>query len=111
MGELSPAGIDIAVLVVAALLYAFIWLASRNLSRLAKILSRVAPLGLIIPLMIYLSVYPAGRQPSFATREAAPPAGYGGAPRNGGADATAKRAEEEQQAAAAKQAEAATGGC
>jgi esterase/lipase superfamily enzyme len=105
MAELSPATIDIAILVAAALLYAFIWFVSRNLSRLAKILARVAPLGLVIPLMLYLSVVPAARQPNLATREAsAPPAGYGGAQRNGSPDAAAQRAEQEQRAAAEERA-------
>jgi esterase/lipase superfamily enzyme len=55
MAELSPTGVEIAILVAGALLYAFIWVATRNLSRAAKILARVAPLGLIVPVMIYLA--------------------------------------------------------
>ncbi len=100
MAELSPAGTDIAILIAGALLYAFIWFATRNLSRGAKILARVAPLGLIIPLMIYLSMVPAARQPNFASKEAAAPAkGYAKAAPDGDADRAAMRAEEERAAA------------
>ena len=62
MAELSPTGVEIAILVAGALLYAFIWFATRNLSRAAKILARAAPLGLIVPAMIYLSALPGSRQ-------------------------------------------------
>ena len=61
MAELTPAGIEIAILVAGALLYAFIWFATRNLSRVAKILARLAPLGLIVPVMIYLSALSGSR--------------------------------------------------
>ena len=61
MAELTPAGIEIAMLVAGALLYAFIWFATRNLSRVAKILARLAPLGLIVPVMIYLSALSGSR--------------------------------------------------
>src|SRR5437762_1718186 len=50
--------------------------ATRNLSRAAKILARAAPLGLIIPVMVYLSAVPTSR-PQMASRAptaAAPPA-------------------------------------
>ena len=76
MAELSPAVIGIAIPVVGALIYAFIWFATRNLSRAAKILARAAPLGLIIPVMVYLSAVPTSR-PQMASRAptaAAPPA-------------------------------------
>jgi hypothetical protein len=46
---------QIAILVAGVLLYAFIWFATRNLSRVGKILARLAPLGLVLPAMIYLS--------------------------------------------------------
>jgi esterase/lipase superfamily enzyme len=55
MAELSPASVEIAIPVMGALIYAFIWFATRNMSRAAKILARVVPLGLIVPVMIYLS--------------------------------------------------------
>ena len=42
MAELSPASVEIAILLAGALIYAFIWFATRNLSRLAKILARRA---------------------------------------------------------------------
>ena len=53
MAELSPAGANIAILVVGVLLYALIWYATRDLSRFAKVLARAAPLGLLIPLLLY----------------------------------------------------------
>ena len=55
MVQLSPPSLDVAVLVVGLVLYAFIWFATRNLSRVGKILARLAPLGLVIPAMVYLS--------------------------------------------------------
>ena len=61
MAELSPAVIEIAIPVVGALLYALIWFATGNLSRVGKIVARVVPLGLIVPIMLYLSG--SGRMP------------------------------------------------
>jgi esterase/lipase superfamily enzyme len=61
MSELSPPGVEIAVLVAGAMLYAFIWFATRNLSRVGKILARLAPLGLVIPAMVYLSALSGAR--------------------------------------------------
>ena len=55
MIQLSPPSLEVAVLVVGVVLYAFIWLATRGLSRVGKILARLAPLGLVIPAMVYLS--------------------------------------------------------
>ncbi len=74
MAQLSPAGVNIAIVVVGALLYAFIWFATRDLSRLAKILARLAPLGLIIPVLLYLSMAAAPKRDAMAPRPApAPP--------------------------------------
>ena len=50
MAELSPAIVEIAIPVVGALLYALIWFATGNLSRVGKIVARVVPLGLIVPI-------------------------------------------------------------
>jgi luciferase family oxidoreductase group 1 len=55
MADFSPASVEITILIAGALIYAFIWFASRNLSRAAKILARVVPLGLVVPVMIYVS--------------------------------------------------------
>src|SRR5262249_23350579 len=53
--ELSPPSPQIVVLIAGVVLYVFIWFATRNLSRVGKILARLAPLGLVIPAMVYLS--------------------------------------------------------
>src|SRR5215470_7733276 len=55
MAELSPPSPEIVVLIAGVVLYVFIWFATRNLSRVGKILARLAPLGLVIPAMVYLS--------------------------------------------------------
>jgi hypothetical protein len=55
MADFWPASVEVAVLVAGALIYALIWFATRNLSRAAQILARVVPLGLVIPVMIYVS--------------------------------------------------------
>jgi esterase/lipase superfamily enzyme len=55
MGGLTQSLFEIAIPVTAALIYAFIWVASRNFSRLGKILARLVPLGFILPVMIYLA--------------------------------------------------------
>ena len=56
MAELSPAGVNIAVLAVAVVLYGIIWFATRGLSRFAKVLARLSPLGLLIPALLYVSM-------------------------------------------------------
>src|SRR5262249_44268750 len=55
MAEFSPPSPEIVVLIAGVVLYVFIWFATRNLSRVGKILARLAPLGLVIPAMVYLS--------------------------------------------------------
>jgi esterase/lipase superfamily enzyme len=55
MGGLTPSFLEIAIPVTAALIYAFIWVASRKLSRAGKIVVRLLPLGLILPVMIYVA--------------------------------------------------------
>src|SRR5438128_1431381 len=55
MADFSPASVEVAVLVAGALIYALIWFATRNLSRVAQILARVVPLGLVVPVMSYVS--------------------------------------------------------
>ena len=75
MAELSPAIINSAILVVGALLYAFIWYATGDLSRFAKVLARLAPLGLLIPALIYVSMLSAPRQAAMAPQPAPEPTG------------------------------------
>jgi esterase/lipase superfamily enzyme len=65
MADFSP-----AIPIAGALIYAFIWFATRNLSRVAKILARVVPLGLIVPVMVYLS---GSSRLAMAPRPAPPP--------------------------------------
>jgi esterase/lipase superfamily enzyme len=55
MAQVSVPSPEIAVLIAGVVLYVFIWFATRNLSRAGKILARLAPLGLVIPAMVYLS--------------------------------------------------------
>src|SRR5262245_39024099 len=85
MGEVSPAAVNIAILAAGLLLYALIWYLTRGLPRLAKVLARLLPLGLVLPAMIILSgqnLAPrkevASAPPLPTTRGEAPPAG--GAP-------------------------------
>ena len=61
MVQFSPPSLEIAVLGAGVVLYLFIWFATRNLSRVGKILGRLAPLGLVIPAMVYLSSLPGAR--------------------------------------------------
>ncbi len=74
MAELSPAIINIAVLVVGVLLYALIWYATRGLSRFAKVLARAAPLGLLIPALMYASMISTSRPSKMAARAPTEPA-------------------------------------
>lgn len=55
MGGLTPSFLEIAIPVTAALVYALIWVASRGFSRVGKIVTRLLPLGLILPLIIYVA--------------------------------------------------------
>ncbi|HZT50045.1 MAG TPA: alpha/beta hydrolase, partial [Hyphomicrobiaceae bacterium] len=90
--------VDIAIVVVAALLYGFIWFASRNLSRLAKIICRLAPLGLVIPVILFTSgIRLEQPPPTMAGRD-----GGGGASRE--AEVAARKEAEEQRAAAERRA-------
>jgi hypothetical protein len=73
MAELLPAGVEIAIPVAGALLYACIWFATRNLSRAAKILGRVAPLGLIAPVTLYLSGLHGSGRPDITSMPAPAP--------------------------------------
>jgi esterase/lipase superfamily enzyme len=66
MADLSPANAGIAVFIVLAFLYGIVWYASRGLSRFAKILARVAPLGVLIPVLLYVSM--ASRAPMTGAR-------------------------------------------
>jgi esterase/lipase superfamily enzyme len=80
MLDISPTFIEVAVPVVAGLLYAVIWYATRGLPRLAKVLARVLPLMVIVPAVLYVSLgMPAQRE-----RATAPRMAEGPAPRDGG---------------------------
>jgi esterase/lipase superfamily enzyme len=70
----EPAALNIAVLVVGASLYGLIWYASRGLSRFAKVLARVVPLGLLIPALLYVPLH--STRPA-QVGSARPPAGPG----------------------------------
>ena len=56
MFELPSIYFDVAVPVVAGLLYAIIWYATRGLPRLAKVLARLLPLIMIVPAVLYFSL-------------------------------------------------------
>ena len=76
MAELSPPSPEFVVLIAGLALYVFIWFATRNLSRVGKILARLAPLGLVIPVMVYLSSLSGPRPdgaPTAPTMSQAPP--------------------------------------
>ena len=55
MDNLSPLMVDVAVAGTGLLLYAMLWYVSRDMSRFAKVLARLAPLTLIVPILIVLS--------------------------------------------------------
>src|SRR5262245_14403228 len=77
MAQLSAPSPEIAVPIAGVVLYLFIWFATRNLSRVGKILARLAPLGLVIPAMVYLSSLSGtrlGGAPLTPTMSQAPPA-------------------------------------
>jgi esterase/lipase superfamily enzyme len=109
MADFSPASVEITILIAGALIYALIWFASRNLSRAAKILARVVPLGLVVPVMIYVSGTTSKPATAPYVESHAPPAQQQ-AKRNGPADtAEAERrrvAEAEAQQRAAEEARA-----
>jgi esterase/lipase superfamily enzyme len=73
MAELSPATVNIAVLVVGAILYGLIWYGTRGLPRFAQMLARLAPLFLLVPVLLYVSMISAPRPPTMAQRPAPPP--------------------------------------
>jgi esterase/lipase superfamily enzyme len=72
MADLSPAAVAIAVLVVAAILYAWIWYATRGLSRFAQMLALLAPVFLLIPALLYMSMLRAPERMAMAPRPAPP---------------------------------------
>src|SRR4029079_6915843 len=93
MPELSRAGFELAVLGAGLLLYAIIWIATRRLSRVGKVLARLAPLGLVIPLMIYLaSTLPVPRMGMEAPTASKPGPREYQAERGGGREATDRTA-------------------
>ena len=73
MADLSPAAVAIAVLVVAAILYAWIWYATRGLSRFAQMLALLTPVFLLIPALLYMSMLRAPERMAMAPRPAPPP--------------------------------------
>ncbi|HEY7085975.1 MAG TPA: alpha/beta hydrolase [Hyphomicrobiaceae bacterium] len=80
MAEPSPPSPEVVVLIAGLVLYVFIWFATRDLSRVGKILARLAPLGLVIPIMVYLSSWSGTRPdgtPTAPTMSQAPPVGRG----------------------------------
>jgi hypothetical protein len=89
MGEVSPAAVNIAVLAAGLLLYALIWYLTRGLPRLAKVLARLLPLGLVLPAMIILSGQDYAARKEVATAPA-PPGAHREAPSTGGAPAPAE---------------------
>ena len=70
MADLSPAAVNVAVLLVAAILYAVIWYATRGLSRFAQMLARLAPLSLLIPGLLYMSTLSTRERMAMAPRPA-----------------------------------------
>ena len=106
MAELSPPGVEIAIVVAGALLYAFIWVATRNLSRAAKILARLAPLGVIVPAMIYLAGLSSSRLETTSEAPTAAPPVASPAPREHRTErnGSGQTAEVEQQRRAAEEA-------
>ena len=73
MAELSPATVNIAVLVVGAILYGLIWYGTRGLPRFAQMLARLAPLFLLVPVLLYVSMISAPRPPTMAHKPAPQP--------------------------------------
>jgi len=73
MADLSPAIVNIAVLVAGAILYALVWHATRGLPRFAQMLARLAPLFMLIPVLLYASMISAPRPPTMAHRPAPQP--------------------------------------
>jgi esterase/lipase superfamily enzyme len=73
MADLSPAAVAVAVLLVAAILYAWIWHATRGLSRFAQMLALLAPVFLLIPALLYMSMLRAPERMAMAPRPAPPP--------------------------------------
>jgi esterase/lipase superfamily enzyme len=102
MAELWSAHAEIAIVVAAGLVYGFIWFATRSLSRLAKIMARVAPLGLVIPVMLYLSGTVQTRKPVTAGAPASAERSDGGSRRE--AEVAQAPGAEEARATAERQA-------
>jgi esterase/lipase superfamily enzyme len=101
MADLPPASTGIAVAVVLAFLYGLVWYASRGMSRFAKILARVAPLGLLVPIVLYVSMAFNARAPMTAARPPAAEQRSTGAEsrRQSEAEAERRRQEESRRAA------------
>src|SRR5262245_3468677 len=89
MGEVSPAAVNIGILAAGLLLYALIWYLTRGLPRVAKVLARLLPLGVVLPAMIFLSGQDYAPRKEVATAPA-PPAARREAPPTGGAPAPAE---------------------
>ena len=84
MGEFSPAAVNIAILAAGLLLYALIWYLTSGLPRLAKMLARLLPLGLVLPALLLLSEQNRSPHSELATAPP-PPAARNGTPLVGSA--------------------------
>ena len=91
MGEVSPAAVNVAILAAGLLLYALIWSLTRGLPRFAKLLARLLPLGLVLPVLIILSGQKLAPRREFATAPP-PPAARREVPPTAGAPAEPKSA-------------------
>jgi esterase/lipase superfamily enzyme len=111
MAEVSPPSPEILVVIVGVVLYMVVWFATRNLSRVGKILARLAPLGLVIPGMVYLSslsgMRPAGAPMAPTTSQAPPPVERGSdrAEKDREREETARREEASRRVGMAEEAE------
>jgi esterase/lipase superfamily enzyme len=72
MPELASALPWIVALILAGCLYALVWYASDSLSGVARVLARVAPLAVIVPGIVYLSVVPAMQREALEAEPAVP---------------------------------------
>src|SRR5262245_11601598 len=100
MPEFDPAMLEIGVPVLAGILYALIWYATRGLPGVAKVLARALPLIAIVPAVLYFSLgVPMPRQQAIPRQQATEPRMTEmPVPRDGG---TASRAEKRPEVATA----------
>jgi esterase/lipase superfamily enzyme len=91
MAQLSAPSFAIAAVAAGVVIYVLIWFATRNLSRVGKILARLAPLGLVIPAMVYLSSWSGLSGARLVGAPAAPVGGQAPRAERGGDGAEARR--------------------